>query len=83
MQIEKTDDRRDADKRVRTFPRLKAAIGCYCIHCGLTTLVVLSSFIFGVEGNAVAGIYLWYFLIGWIPVAIWIYPILKRKMRWI
>lgn len=65
------------------FPRLKAAIGSYCVHCGLTLFLVLLLMLFRVSGEMVVTVLLWYFLVGWIPVAIWIYPILKRRMRWI
>ena len=65
------------------FPRLKAVIGSYCIHCGLTTFLLLLLMLCRVSGEIVVTVFLWYFLVGWIPVAIWIYPVLKRKLRWI
>ena len=66
----------------RRFPRLMAALGCYCIHVGLTLLVILGLLCFH-AANAFSIVVTVYSLCGWIPLAIWLYPVLVRRMRWI
>jgi len=83
MSQDRKESHGDTEAQKGSFPRLKAIIGSYCIHCGLTSLLVFLLSILGVAADEAVKVYLWYFLLGWIPVVIWIYPVLKRKLRWI
>jgi len=64
----------------KPFQCLKAAFGCYGIHIALTILLSLLLVAFDVTSSFHALI-VSYMLFGWIPLAIWIYPFLKKKMK--
>jgi len=84
MSQNQTQSRSEEPTWRRAFPRLLAFLGCYCIHVGLTLLLLFFCMVaFGLT-ETLAKIVIAYFLLGWIPLTIWLYPRVKNsKIRWI
>jgi hypothetical protein len=79
-EVDMSSDQKN-QSRLGPFPRLKAILGCYCLHVGLTLLLIFCLFVFGIW-DSLAWMVVPYLLLGWIPLAVWLYPILRRRMRW-
>ncbi len=60
--------------------RLKAAFGCWGIHVGLCMIVAVALLI-GDVTDYFGVILISYMYLGWIPLAIWLYPYLKKNIE--
>ena len=78
-----TEDKKkpmDGYDRSNRFQWLKAGFGCFGIHGGLTILLCLFLVAIGVI-ESLPTIVVPYMIFGWIPLAIGLYPVLKRKLK--
>jgi hypothetical protein len=66
--------------RKRPLQWLKVGFACWGIHVGLTILLSLILVAVGVS-DALPSILIGYMILGWIPLAIWAYPFLRRRMK--
>lgn len=59
---------------------LKAVFGSFGIHVGLTMFLAMILVAAGVT-ESLPSILIGYMFLGWIPVAIWVYPFLRNRMK--
>jgi hypothetical protein len=69
-----------ANDSVKPWQWLKAGFACYGIHVASCILVALLLVTTGAT-EVFELVWISYFLLGWIPLAIWVYPILKKNLR--
>jgi len=59
----------------------KAAFAVRGIHIALSMLLCVGLIAFGFMGMSLVYTLIFYMLFGWIPLWIWLYPILVRRMK--
>jgi hypothetical protein len=60
--------------------QLRAVFSSFALHVGLTIFLAMLLVAVGVT-QSLPSILIPYIFLGWIPVAVWVYPILRDRMK--
>ena len=66
--------------RMELLRVLKAAVGTFGIHVALSILVA-ALLVFMGEGERLPKILGLYVCVAWLPLAVWVFPVLRRQIR--